>query len=99
MRETIDLRLLTISVFKYEEDLLATSLVVTSCDVVGLLDIRIDEFSPVLGDGLDVVELQRVFVTVFDLKFWSRHVDIDPGFLPLLFELVDYFPKDHGPDP
>ncbi len=85
-------------VFKNQEDLLATSFVVTPCDVIGLLEIRIGELSAVFGDGLDEVELQWVLVTILDLQFWPRHVDVDPGLFPVLLELVDDLPVDHGPN-
>jgi len=65
---------------------------VTSGDIVGLLEVRIDELALELGNGLNVVELQWVLVSILDLQFWPGHVDVDPGFLALFFQLVDYLP-------
>jgi len=65
---------------------------VTTSDVVGLLEIWIDELAFELGDGLDVVELQWVLVTIFDLQLGPSHVDVNPSFLSLFFQLVDNLP-------
>ncbi len=77
-------RFLQLLVLEYQEDLLATTFVVTASDVVGLLEIRIDQLSSELGDGLHEVELQRVLVPVFDLQFWPCHVDVNPSLLKIL---------------
>jgi len=65
---------------------------VTTSDVVGLLEVWIDELAFELGDGLDEVELQWVLVTIFDLQLGPSHVDVNPGFLSLFFQLVDNLP-------
>ena len=71
----------------------------TTSNIVGLLEFRINELSSELGDGLHKVELQRVLVPIFDLQLGPSHVDVDPGFLALLLQLVDDLPEDHGTDP
>jgi len=65
---------------------------VAPSNIVGLLEIWIDEFALELGDGLNVVELQWVLVSVLDLQFGPGHIDVDPGFLSFFLELVDYLP-------
>jgi len=59
--------ILTILILQYKEDLLATTLVVAPSDIVGLLEVRIDELAFELGDGLNIVELQWVLVSILDL--------------------------------
>ena len=86
-------------VLKNEEDLLATSLVGSPSDVVGLLEVGVDELVPEFCDGLYEVEFEWVLVTVFDLELWPGHVYIYPRLLPLVLELVDDFPQDHGSNP
>ncbi len=71
----------------------------TSSDVVSFLEIWIDQLSLELGDGLHVVELQRVLVTILDLQLGPGHVDVDPGLLSVFFQLIDYLPEDHSADP
>ena len=78
---------------------MAPTLVVAPSDVVGLLEVWIDELAFELVDGLNVVELQRVLVSILNLQFGPGHVDVHPGFLALFLQLVDYFPQDHGADP
>ena len=84
--------ILTILILQYKEDLLATTLVVAPSDIVGLLEVWIDELASEFGDGLNEVELQWVFVSILDLQFGPGHVDVNPGFLALFLQLVDYFP-------
>ncbi len=59
--------ILTILILKNKEDLLTTSFVVAPCDIVGLLEVWINELALELHDGLNVVELQWVLVSIFDL--------------------------------
>jgi len=40
---------------------------VAPSDIVGLLEVWIDELALELGDGLNVVELQWVLVSILDL--------------------------------
>jgi len=84
--------ILQLLILENQEDLLTTAFVVTPSDVVGFLEVRIDELPFVLDDGLHEVELQGVLVPVFDLQLGPSHIDVDPGFLSVFFQLVDDLP-------
>jgi hypothetical protein len=65
----------------------------TSSNVVGLLEIRIDKLPSELSDGLHEVELQRVLVPIFDLQLGPSHVDVTQVSFPSSFSLLTIFQR------